>query len=263
MKTLLMSVAAVAAVAAGPAVAADIPVAPRPVVLNWTGCHIGAVVGLKRGEDERWFYGTNTLTALGAPAGGVPASGQFDVNGFLAGGTLGCDYQTGTWVFGVEGDWAWTSAHNKTAESLFRNSILLFEQNWLATARGRIGFAMWDRAMLYFTGGGAWAQAKGAIEVGVAGPQTNPPTTIRTDLGIVSQDFTRSGWTIGAGYEALLFPNVSFKMEYLFVDLGTPSFFSLFDPIAHTQLHVRLREHVFRMGVNYRFGWTDTVRASY
>src|SRR4029077_2299614 len=34
---------------------------------------------------------------------------DFDVSGGLFGGTVGANYQTGPWVFGVEGDWDWTS----------------------------------------------------------------------------------------------------------------------------------------------------------
>ena len=35
-------------------------------------------------------------------------TGDFDFSGGLFGSTVGANYQTGLWVFGVEGDWDWT-----------------------------------------------------------------------------------------------------------------------------------------------------------
>jgi outer membrane immunogenic protein len=243
MKWVLTSIAAVAALATGPVNAADIPVKapPRMMAASWTGCHIGGQLGMMRSEDTRWFYGATSLS----PGPGAAATASFNFGSFLAGGQLGCDWQTrtpfagGTIVLGLEGDGAWNDADKRTVETAFTSYLVALEQHWLATVRGRIGVA-WDKSMLYFTGGGAWAGLRAGNYI--------PNTTTAT-----FQDRTQSGWTVGAGYEVMLINNWSAKFEYLFVDLGTPSFFSPADSVALAEFHTRLREHVFRLGLNWKF----------
>ena len=106
MKKILLTGVALAALASGPALAADLPVrrgmpvkAPEPVVAyayNWTGFYIGAHGGGAWGE--KCF--TNVPGAF--------ADGCHDSNGWLAGGQAGFNFQTGQFVFGVEfsGSWA-------------------------------------------------------------------------------------------------------------------------------------------------------------
>src|SRR3954462_6821265 len=78
--------------------AADIPQpvykGPRSVVsyYNWTGFYAGINGGYMWGKSE--FSG---------PLG----SGSISPNGWLAGGTIGFNYQTGSWVWGLEGDYDW------------------------------------------------------------------------------------------------------------------------------------------------------------
>ena len=76
------------------------------------------------------------------------------------------------------------------------------KNNWLGTARGRIGYA-WDRVMPYVTGGAAF----GDIEA--------------NQLGLAGVHDTKVGWTVGGGVEAALAGNWTAKVEYLHVDLGS------------------------------------------
>jgi outer membrane immunogenic protein len=241
MKTLLMSVAAVTALAAGPAVGADMRLkAPPPgPVISWTGCHIGGFAGLKRTESTHWALGQN----VAALPFGTPFTDDFTASGAFAGGTVGCDYQFASpFVIGVEGDIGWSNLHRNMLDvfnPLFHQNL---DERWLATVRGRIGFLTGPQGMLYVTAGGAWSSLKSTEFV----------------VGAESESITdtRSGWTAGAGYEALLTPNLSAKVEYLFVDLGTPSFlFAGVGGITPKELHLRLRENVVRLGLNYRFNW--------
>src|SRR5215510_7791726 len=237
MKWLLMSMAAVAALAAGPASAADIPVKapPRSMVANWTGCHIGGQVGFMRSEDTRLVFGQTALT---------DASDQFRFGGALAGGQIGCDWQTtSNLVLGIEGDIAWTSAGETVLDIANTTYNFRFEQDWLATVRGRIGITLGSSGLLYLTGGGAWAN------LSLAGYQPLTP------FASASQELTKSGWTVGTGYEVKLTPAWSFKTEYLYVDLGTPSFFSPGAPVIGSEMHLRLREHIFRAGLNWHWNW--------
>ena len=108
MKRILWA-GAFALVAGGQALAADLPPpppAPRapatyvPVavpVYNWSGIYIGANGG--------YGFGTSNWNQ---PAFG--STGNFNTNGWLAGGTVGANYEFwGGAVLGVEGDWDWTN----------------------------------------------------------------------------------------------------------------------------------------------------------
>src|SRR4029078_2592470 len=79
--------------------AADIPPpvykGPRAVVAyyNWTGFYAGINAGYGFGKSD-W---SAVPTASNKP------------KGFLFGGTLGYNYQVGSWVFGLEGDFDWSN----------------------------------------------------------------------------------------------------------------------------------------------------------
>ena len=103
MKRLLM--AGVLALAAGEqAMAADLPqpgppprapatyVKAPPPVFSWTGIYVGINGG--------YAFGSSNFNEPGFIPG---PTGNFSTNGFLAGGTLGANYQWGQFVLGIEG----------------------------------------------------------------------------------------------------------------------------------------------------------------
>jgi hypothetical protein len=49
-------------------------------------------------------WGTSNHTAGSGRGAGQTIIGDFSITGGLAGGTIGCNYQSGGWVLGVEGD---------------------------------------------------------------------------------------------------------------------------------------------------------------
>src|SRR5262245_28424338 len=82
----------------GPAIAADLsvkaPIKPPPPVLSWTGCFIGANVG--GGWADKDYF-----DPLAAPPENNLSGHR--ASGAIGGGQVGCDYQFGRWVVGVEG----------------------------------------------------------------------------------------------------------------------------------------------------------------
>ena len=88
--------------------AADIPrpvyKGPRSVVAyyNWTGFYIGANGGYGWGSSD-WK----------APVVSVKPKG------WLAGGTIGYNYQMGSFVWGLEGDFDWADVADSTACGAF------------------------------------------------------------------------------------------------------------------------------------------------
>src|SRR5262249_60167297 len=75
---------------------------------------------------------------------GNAITNSFDLSGFIGGGQLGCNWQWGAWVFGIEGD---GSAINKSGQGIELNPIprpntpWISEtpDRWFVTARGRLG----------------------------------------------------------------------------------------------------------------------------
>ena len=158
------------------AIAADLPYwnqmpvkAPAYVpVFTWTGFYIGVNGG--------GAFGTSTYNF-----GGL-GSASFNTSGGLAGGTIGFNYQTGALVWGVEGDGDW-SGISGSSTCLGGLSTCQTKNDWLATARGRLGYAF-DRVLPYVTGGAAF----GDIKAGV------PALTI---------DTANTGWTVRLYYNPL------------------------------------------------------------
>ena len=71
---------------------------------NWTGFYIGGNAGYSWGRSSTDVSYFNTATGLPiAPPGSILGAG-FDMNGAIAGGQIGYNWQTSNWVFGLEAD---------------------------------------------------------------------------------------------------------------------------------------------------------------
>ena len=154
--------AAVSFAGIGAASAADMAVKARPMpvpVYSWTGCYIGISAGAKGVQTRDTAY---YPAIVNAPAFSLDLGKLEDVT-WIGGGQVGCNYQTGNWVFGIEGD-----AHAQkwgVSSTLVGPAVLpaffafgdRFElhSDWQASARGRVGYAQ-DRALFYVTGGAAF-----------------------------------------------------------------------------------------------------------
>ncbi len=217
---------AFALAAGGQALAADLPqpgpppprapasYAPAPApAFSWSGIYVGINGG--------YAFGTGDFSS------GASVSG---VNGFLAGGTIGANYQWGRFVFGIEGDGDWTNLDGTSTTTCASCEV---KSTWLATARGRAGYA-WDRILFYGTGGAAFGNVQGGA---IGGP---------FDSG------TQIGWTVGGGIEAAIAPNWTAKVEYLYVNLGNLNCTAA-GCLAGNTLNVT--ENVVRAGINYKFSW--------
>jgi len=217
MKKFLLATTGVLALGIGSASAADI--ARRPAMpakapayvappYNWTGPYVGINGGGGWGNSS-----------FSAP---LPST-NFDTSGGLVGGTLGYNWQANQIVFGLEGDIDWS---HFTGSGTCGGVSCSVRNDWLGTARGRLGYAF-DRFLPYVTGGAAFGNIK----------------TAKTGIG--SADESRVGWTLGGGVEYGLSGPWSIKAEYLYVDLGNGG--SIGGSTAS------FRTSIVRAGINYRF----------
>lgn len=222
MKKFLVVGIAAAALCGAPALAADTS------MWNWTGFYIGGQAG----------YGWKSTGFEWAPASFVHGN----VNGGVAGGTIGYNWQVGKSVVGLEADWSWADITGK-----FQGcgaTVCVSKVDNFGTARARIGTLPMNNLLLFATAGAAWGREDRA----------NVNWT-----GVVQPDFhewkTAFGWTVGGGAEVMLAPNWTAKMEYLYVDLGKQGFSGFSNGVALLNPgHVNFSFNVVRAGLNYKFG---------
>jgi outer membrane immunogenic protein len=253
---------ALAAVIAGPAMAADMPLkAPPPVpVFSWTGCYAGIQGGYGYGRSKQTSAGaTNGVANVTA---GQDITPWFNMIGGMGGGELGCNYQIGLWVWGIEID-ASSVAKEGQAQNIapFTSTwITKTSERWNASARVRLGYAQ-DKWLWYITGGAIWA-----------GFDIN---TSRIDISAVVpaslvniERRSRVGWVVGFGTEYAVAYGWSVKWETLYADWGSgnggsSSGFRAFDGVGAscgtsincTNRDVRVYEWISRVGLNYKFDW--------
>ena len=207
MKRLVVGAAVLAAVGwTASAKAADLNYGQRaPYTVNqplnaysWAGQYLGANLGYEWGSVNN-----------------NPAK----PSGFVGGVQAGYNFQTGPWVFGVEGDIQAAGADDTFAPWKFSNP-------WFGTLRGRAGYAF-SNVLFYGTAGLAFGE-------------------LRAQTFGWTESHTSAGWTIGAGAEVGFAPNWSAKVEYLYIDLSTSQF-------AITGVSNGYSASVVRAGVNYHF----------
>ncbi len=249
MKKILLASAAAFALAPTAVLAADLPMkaAPIPVeIYNWTGFYIGAAGGGSFGFSDHIDRAT-----------GLSDAGGYNVKGGLVGGTLGYNWQVSNFVVGFEGDASWVSEHGSTADvgpiglnNLDGNGRPIFSsftrETWLATARGRVGYAV-NNLLFYATGGFAAAGVQAEVKDNAS-------------VLLASMSSTRTGWTAGGGLEWGFAPNWSAKFEWLYMKFDSVAFNTL---QAEGPRNVPFDDNVVRFGVNYRFGGPGAVVAKY
>ena len=206
--------AAVAVMATGlaSAHAADLPYGSRaPYTVNqplnafsWAGPYLGGNLGYNWGSVDN-----------------NPAK----PSGVLGGVGGGYNWQTGQWVFGVEGDLQANGAEDTFAPWKFSNP-------WFGTVRGRVGYAF-NNILFYGTGGLAFGSLR-AETFGLSETHSSAGWTagVGAEFGFGQAGFSRGGW--------------SAKVEYLYVDLANTNFTITGVPNGY-------RFGTLRAGINYHF----------
>jgi outer membrane immunogenic protein len=241
-KRWVATLAAVAAVSLSPALAADLPqkapAAEAPAASLWKGCYIGI-----EGSGD---MGSSQHVSADPATAGLPITSKFHEFGGSIGGTVGCNYEIHSWIFGVENDLAWKNGRGSSYDQLpFRLAAVSHtNQNWLDSIRGRIGYA-WDRPLISYVTAGAAFTGTG---VDICLPALGQCQSEARD---------RTGWIAGVGLEYAMIAGISVKFEYLHADFGTARYFStptILGPAGHVATRdVALTDELFRAGLNWRF----------
>ena len=168
-------------------------------------------------------------------------------------------WQTGQFVFGVEGDIDATHLRNNfaavaPAAPFLTGDALTVQNDWQASARGRLGYAF-DRTLIYVTGGGAWAN----IKANGTFPRAVVPTLVTTS------DRTLFGWTVGGGIDYGIAPGWSIGAEYRFTRFENNNNGAGFGSLGATPLGLssRLDTNEVTGRMNYHFNRAGPVTAPY
>ncbi|WP_442780723.1 outer membrane protein [Bradyrhizobium sediminis] len=133
--------------------------------------------------------------------------------------------------------------------------------NWLASLRGRLGYS-WGSSLFYVTGGAAWANISYRADSADATWVCNGGGGGGAGCSYpASFDSTKTGWAVGAGYEAMITANWSLRAEYLYYSFGGTTASAAGTPAAACQVADCSATYIFsatdihtaRVGVNYRF----------
>ncbi|VXA93353.1 conserved exported hypothetical protein [Luteimonas sp. 9C] len=203
---------------------------------TWTGGYVGLYGGVtdspEDNSDDRFVFDTNldrvygdtVRTGAGADAfspgfcngaarGATPALGCTENDGGADYGVRGgYDWQMGSWVFGVVGEYGANDVRDAvTAFSTTPAYYTMFRKvDRVAALRLRSGYAFGaDSAnLVYLTGGMAHAKIDNEFTT------SNGANSFTTN-----GDTSGFGWQAGVGYERKLGENVSVGLEYLFTSL--------------------------------------------
>jgi outer membrane immunogenic protein len=252
-------IAAVLAVLTSAAGAAELPVPelyqarPAVVIFRWTGfyagLHAGGGGGSKNEGPVPFSFANSLITPLPFNVG---------VSGWLAGGQVGANYQSESFVIGVE---AQASGANIRGSSTCANTVTVFaivvasgsgscsaKVDALGSIGARLGYAF-DHLLIYGKLGAAWSDDHYNI----------PVTTLVRPLNFSANE-TRWGWLLGVGAEYAFTDNWSAKIEYNYLGFGTSSL-RFTEPTGIAQMDADIREqiHLVKVGINYRLGVNTIV----
>jgi outer membrane immunogenic protein len=210
---------------------------------SWTGCYVGAHVG------------GGTLTS---PASNSEGAANANGSGAIAGGQVGCNYQDGNWVFGLEGEGYW-SGIKATQNSSFIPTVLnpggqaeafgtTTKNSNDFTIAARTGIAF-DRTLIYGKGGWAWGNYKvTSFDTGFGAPPI-PSSS--------SQSGYLDGFMVGVGIEHALTRNWTVKLEYDYIGFGSKELaFNQCSGNVCAQTgtsSVSSTKQLFKVGANYLF----------
>jgi outer membrane immunogenic protein len=221
--------------------------APR-ALFNWSGFYLGAQVDYSRGRGDVESYYTLNPALFTTP---------IDLDGWGGGLRGGYDTRSGNWIAGLVGDLSLTNFNGDgfvgpfvpVGGGLAGGSFHDVSQKVSAfgTLRARAGVLIAEQVLGFVSGGLAFGRLNLDSHTFLGPAITN---------FVASETKWKAGWTVGGGAEWSVGAGWSFVAEYLYYDLGTTPVAANSVPPGAGQFANRWRSdgHLFRFGVNYRFG---------
>ena len=267
-------------------VAATIGFAPSSALAQadaWSGFYAGANIGYGwHGEDAHFASNdeaSNVFLDPRSPMQPTPlVPPHVSASGVFGGVQFGYNHRNlAHWILGLEADWNIADL-NGSGASQFATTAPIFgsfqrtftasvteKVQWFGTLRARAGYLINEQLLIYGSGGFAYGQVKQSavlssdlgLGLGSADYGFLCPSGGACFVG--SRSSLKTGWTVGAGFERVLFANTTLKAEYNFINLGKSSYtmvaldrFVSPQPASFTisQAH---KYHTVRVGLNWHF----------
>jgi outer membrane immunogenic protein len=246
-------VLALALCAATPAVAGD-----------FKGFYVGGIVGGASSNSDAHtftaFSPTGYFATTSPGAISIAGTQKLSGNGFTGGGEAGYNFQSNSFVFGLETDiGAMHLNQSKSSTGTYPccaptgfTVTQSMKTSWLYTLRPRIGY----------TGGPVLVYGTGGLAVTNLNYQSLFTDTFATAHEAGGVKSNQMGWVAGGGLEYKTGKHWSIKGEYLYGDFGsvrqigtdltafTPPIAFPTNPFTHT---ADLTSNIYRFGFNYRF----------
>ena len=131
--------------------------------------------------------------------------GSIELRGGIFGAHAGYQKQSGSFVYGLEGDFDGSWLDGETIGAVTAELSL----NWLASLRARLGYAVSDSFLLYATGGIAWAEVEASATISGF---------------TIGASQTMTGYVVGGGVETRLSPKFTSRIEALYYGFSESSF---------------------------------------
>jgi outer membrane immunogenic protein len=216
MKSFLLAGLTMAALSSA-SIAADLESEPVDV---WSGYYVGLQGGYASGDAD-YVEIIDGLTTTDGP---------YDIEGAFGGLYYGRNWQSGNFVFGLDGSISFASIEGERTggPDSFESEIDAF-----SATRLRAGYSF-GNILLFAAGGFSLAHVDADFD----------------DSGtVLSDDAWLKGFTVGAGVEAKLADNWSARIEYMYIDYGEEEF-----EVAGASADVDFEDiHAVRAGIAYNF----------
>jgi len=167
---------------------------PQPQKPDWAGFYLRANPG---GSDSVPWTSPATSNGFASPNVATAPVNE----------TFGYNFQSGNFVFGLEGALAAANFDGRFTSPYFPAMAGAWSpnMNWLGTVTGRIGYSF-GQWLPYVKGGFAAADVGSSLQ--------------GAPIGAFSQGSEVNGWTAGLGVEYQFSSKWSLGLEYLYTDLG-------------------------------------------
>ncbi|MFK4825643.1 outer membrane protein [Paenochrobactrum sp. BZR 588] len=201
---------------------------PAPVVVapvfSWAGGYVGGQIG----------YGWAS-----SKFSGEDGSEKVKPDGFLGGLYAGYNFDTGSnFIFGIDGDVTFNGLKKTVhdTDEFLGDDSLESKLRTSGAVRARVGIA-YDRFLPYLAGGVAFGEVKNRLTI---------------DGETYSHSKTRTGWTVGGGFDYAATDNVIMRLEYRYTDYGRKDFAGTVDGLDFNSRN-KFTVNEVRLGVAYKF----------
>jgi outer membrane immunogenic protein len=273
---------------------------------KWSGGQVGGSNGVSSVNNsfvDPGSYVCPTGSTFGSNCFETPFSFSQSKAVYTIGPFVGYRLQFGAWVVGLEGDWSWKNAETSLAQSSSTSLSVtsssfgsIISSNYLRTdqfagsvkqksdssIRARVGVLVTPWSLLYATGGVAFSEISGSFAYagnlyfcGVSASPTSSPSSCATSSSQVATastaftwNDTRTGYTVGGGWETELFPGWKARAEYRWTDFGeytktfglstacagaspSPASSCTSSPSSSVSINLKESFHTFRVGLAF------------